>query len=88
MTAPLPSPSRETATGVVTNGEGHRTTAHLNLTRSLADVFARKTAADFEAEKEAAGKRRRQITQAQHRPRSQPKALPYAGYDQTERAWE
>jgi predicted DNA-binding WGR domain protein len=84
----LPSPSRETATGVQTNGQGQRTTAHLNLTRSLADVFARKTAADFETEKKAAGKRKRQLEQARSRPRSQPKAPPYAGYDQTERAWE
>ena len=41
MTSLPSTPSRETAaTGVVTNGVGKTTTAHLNLERSLADVMS------------------------------------------------
>lgn len=87
--------SRASGRGIVTNGEGKPYAGHLNLTVSMAEVFAEADA--IAAKRSAAGKkgaaasaaaRRRQFVEQHQRKVAAAEAsirLPYAGYDASER---
>jgi hypothetical protein len=60
----------EPATGVITNGLGKRTTAHLNLTVTLADADKRDTKARAAQERKVRSRRPRE---------SHSVKIPYAG---------
>lgn len=68
--------SIERACGVKTNGIGKTTTAHLNLTRTLADIDAEQARQRQKKPEPVTNPR-----QAPYAPRSQSKKIPYAGKD-------
>lgn len=83
------STAAETGRPVLTQGEGNRSTAHLNLTRSLADFWTMLPEAPLPAVRTQLVAVRRPSVRRVRKP-STPvrRPIPFAGYDATEKGWK
>lgn len=79
-------PTTLAGTGVRTNGIGKVTTAHLNLTRTMADVVREEGALEEEVDAPAEPVAPAKIGRPKG-PR-EPKRFPFAGFDPHEGKWE
>lgn len=86
--SPHPTQTVRGAEAVLTNGEGQRTTAHLNLERSLSDFWTMAPEPPLPAVRTIAVTPRPALRRSRNKPATMKRPMPFAGYDATERGWK